>query len=284
MIHPSGVISFISFINKTNFNSNVDVATILLVFLFGLIVGAISSRFGIGGGIITIPFLRIVMGLPGQAAIATALPLTIPTALAGAFVYHKKKLIRYKTALTAGLVGAVFAVAGAYATIFFSSEHLMTIMAFLFFVLAYIILYEPKKREKSSPTNNLEKILSSVLIGAIAGFSSGFLGIGGGVILVPLLVLVRRMPMKEAIPTSLATIAIYAVPGSIVHYMLGNVHVDLLMVLLAGSVIGAYLSAKETIKINEKELKKSFAALLIFLGILLLLNEYVFPIVLATVL
>lgn len=261
-----------------------EITTILLVFLFGLIVGAIASRFGIGGGIITIPFLRIALGLPGQAAIATALPLTIPTALSGAFVYHKKKLIRYKTAITAGMVGAVFAVAGAYATTFFSSEHLMTIMAILFFVLAYIILYEPgKSSSKISPSNKFEKVISSVLIGAVAGFSSGFLGIGGGVILVPLLVLIRKMPIKQAIPTSLATIAIYAVPGSIAHYMLGNVHIDLLVVLLSGSVIGAYLSAKETIKIEEKDLKKSFAALLLFLGILLLLNEYVFPVVMSTV-
>ena len=260
-----------------------EITTILLVFLFGLIAGAIASRFGIGGGIITIPFFRIVLGLPGQAAIATALPLTIPTALAGAFVYHKQKLIRYRTALTAGLVGAVFAVIGAYATTFFTSEQLMSVMAVLFFLLAYIILYEQRKREKVPPGKLFEKFAISVVIGAIAGFSSGFLGIGGGVILVPLLVLLRGLPMRQAIPTSLATIAIYAVPGSIAHYMLGNVHVDLLAVVLAGSVIGAYLSAKETIKIEEKELKTSFAGLLIFLGILLLLNEYVFPIILAMI-
>jgi len=262
----------------------VDIATFLLVFLFGLIVGAISSRFGIGGGILTIPFFRIVMGLPGHAAIATALPLTIPTALSGAVVFHKKKLIKYKTAITAGLVGSVFSVAGAYATTFFTSEQLMTITAFLFFALAYIVLIEKREREKVEAASLFQKFIKSVIIGAIAGFSSGLLGIGGGVIIVPLLIWLRHIPMKKAIPTSLATIAIYAVPGSITHHFLGNVHIDLLAVLLAGSVIGAYLSAKETIKIEEKELKKSFAALLVFLGIMLLANEYVFPVVMSTVL
>jgi len=160
----------------------VDILTIILVFLFGLVVGVASSRFGIGGAIITIPFLRIVMGLPGQAAIATALPLTIPTALSGALVFHTRGLIRYKTAIVAGLVGSVFSILGAIATTYFTSSQLMIITSFTFFGLAYIISKEKREREKVRPAQLFEKVFTAMFIGSIAGFSSGFLGIGGGVI------------------------------------------------------------------------------------------------------
>lgn len=250
-----------------------DILTILFVFLFGLLVGAASSRFGIGGAIITVPFLRIVMGLPGQAAIATALPLTIPTALSGAIVFHRKGLIRYKTALVAGLVGCVFSVLGAYTTTFFTSEQLMIIAAFTFFGMAYIIAKGTNGEVMLVQSRFLNKALSSIFIGCVAGFASGFLGIGGGVILVPLLISIRGIPIKEAIPTSLATMAIYAIPGAFTHYMLGNVQTDLLVFILLGSIIGAHFSAEKTMKEKESNLKKMFIALLIFLGIVLLLNE-----------
>ncbi len=252
-----------------------DILTIIFVFIFGLIVGAASSRFGIGGAIMTIPFLRIVMGLPGQAAIATALPLTIPTALSGAIVFHKRGLIRYKTAIVAGLVGSVFSVLGAIATTYFTSSQLMIITSFTFFGLAYIISQEKKVSVNIPSARLFEKLFTAMFIGSIAGFSSGFLGIGGGVILVPLLVIIKHLPLRQAIPTSLATMAIYAIPGSITHYMIGNVHTDLLTFLLLGSIMGARISAERTLKTDEKELRKMFSILLMFLGLLLLFNEFI---------
>ncbi len=241
--------------------------------LFGFFVGILASRFGIGGAIITIPFFRIIFGLSGQAAIATALPLTIPTALSGALVFHKKKLIKYKTAITAGIFGAGFSVMGAYATMFFSSDALMIMTALLFYILAFIMYNEKGKSEKVAPATLFEKAVASILIGCIAGFVSGFFGIGGGVILVPLLVAVRQIPLRRAIPTSLATMAIYAIPGALAHYSLGNVDVDLLAFVMLGSIAGAYVSAEKTARTGEESLRKMFALLLAVLGTLLLLNE-----------
>ncbi len=241
--------------------------------IVGLIVGLAASRFGIGGAVITIPFFRVFMGLSGQAAIATALPLTVPTALSGAIVFHRKRLIKYKTTITVGIVGSIFSVLGAYFTMFFSSDQLMILTAFLFFGMAYIISKERKKREKVAPASLFRKAVLSVFIGCIAGFVSGFFGIGGGVILVPLFVIVRDIPLRRAIPTSLATMAIYAIPGALTHYFLGNVHLELLAFVLLGSVVGAYVSAKKTMKLEEKSLKEMFVTLLVFLGLILIVNE-----------
>jgi len=251
----------------------VDVIIAAVCILFGFFVGILASRFGIGGAIITIPFFRIVFGLSGQAAIATALPLTIPTALSGAIVFHRKKLIKYKTAIIAGVFGSVFSVLGAYATMYFSSDALMIMTGLLFYGLAFIMYKEKGKTEKVVPPTLFEKAVVSIFIGCIAGFVSGFFGIGGGVILVPLFVTVRKLPLRTAIPTSLATMAIYAIPGALAHYSLGNVDVGLLAFVMLGSVAGAYFSAKRTVKMGEESLRKMFALLLVALGTALLLNE-----------
>lgn len=117
------------------------------------------------------------------------------------------------------------------------------------------------------------KATASIFIGCIAGFASGFLGIGGGVILVPLLLAIRHIPLRRAIPTSLATMSIYAIPGALAHYSLGNVNTDLLAFVLMGSIIGAHLGAERTIRMEEKHLKEMFVTFLVFLGIVLLVNE-----------
>jgi uncharacterized membrane protein YfcA len=251
----------------------VDFAIPLVCFIFGLVVGTLASRFGIGGAIVAIPFFRIILGFSGRAAIATALPLTIPTALSGAVVFHKKRLIKYKTAITAGVFGSIFSVIGAYVTMFVSSDFLMVLTSFMFFGLAYMISREKRERVRVTPSSLFEKAVLSIFIGCVAGFFSGFLGIGGGVILVPLLVSIRKIPLRRAIPTSLATMAIYAVPGAITHYMLGNVNIDILTFVLLGSVIGARISAEKTAKVEEKHLKDMFVVLLVFLGGILLVYE-----------
>ena len=250
-----------------------DLVLAIVCVVFGLLVGLAASRFGIGGAIMAIPFFRIVLGLSGRVAIATALPLTIPTALSGALVFHRKKLIKYKTAITAGVFGSIFSVIGAYATLMVSSDTLMVITSFMFFGLAYIVSKEKKEREKVTPASLFQKAIRSIFIGCIAGFASGFLGIGGGVILVPLLMSIRHIPLKRAIPTSLATMAIYAIPGSITHYMLGNVNLDVLTFVLIGSVIGANIGAEQTSQIKEENLKDMFVVLLVFLGGILLVYE-----------
>lgn len=241
--------------------------------IFGFIVGTLSGRFGIGGAIITIPFFRIILGVDGHTAIATALPLTIPTALAGALVFHKKGLIKYETALVVGLSGVLFSVLGAYLTAFFTSGSLMLMSSVMFFALAYIMSREKGEIETVESSSIFGKTLSSVFIGCIAGFVSGFFGIGGGAVLVPMLVIVQKLPIKKAIPTSLATMAIYAIPGSLTHYALGNVNTELLAFVLMGSIVGAHFGAEATVREEEKKLSTAFSVFLVFLGLVLLVNE-----------
>lgn len=251
-----------------------DILMIILLVLFGFIVGVLASWFGLGGAVITIPFFRIVLGLSGHEAIATALPLTIPTAISGTYAYQKKKLVKYKTAISIGIIGSFFSVFGAYFTIYFSSEALMVMTALLFIILSIVILKQKIVESKPKKFKLFEAAWRAFLIGSVAGLISGFFGIGGGAILVPLLVVVAKLPMKVAIPTSLLAIAIYAIPGSLTHYALGNIQVDVLAFVLVGSVVGAYVGAGWMMKFKESTLRKMFAAFLLLMAASLLVNEF----------
>jgi len=251
-----------------------DSALLVLGFLIGLISGVISGAFGIGASSVKIVLMRVLLGISGSVAIATALPLSIPAAISGTVVYHKHKLIKYKTVLVAGITGAIFSVIGALATEQVSDEFLMTTMAVVLVFFAIMILWGRKEKGKKFPPQTLqEKAFYTTLIGAVAGFASGFLGIGGGVVLVPLLARLRHISYKRAIPCSLAIMLIYIVPAAITHFGLGNVDLSLFVVLFSGSAIGAWIGAQNIVKMGEAEIRKWFAITLLFFGLLLLLNE-----------
>lgn len=113
------------------------------------------------------------------------------------------------------------------------------------------------------------KHLNLLLVGFIAGFASSALGIGGGVIIVPALVLLHLFHIKKAVGTSLATIAPVALVGVIAHYIIQSSNINFIVALfmIAGSIIGAKYGADLTVKIKARTLTILFALLLVFVGL-----------------
>jgi len=252
-----------------------DWALLAIGFAIGLISGVISGAFGIGASSIKIVLLRVLLGVSGTVAIATSLPLSIPAAISGTLVYQKHKLLKYKTIITCGITGAVFSVLGAIATQHVPDEFLMLGLGVLLLIFALLIYKRNgKRKEVKKPQTLNEKAFYTILIGILAGFASGFFGIGGGVIIVPLLARLRNLTYKQAIPCSLAIMLIYVVPASITHFTLGHVDIPLFMSLLTGSAIGAWVGAKRIVRMNDKEIRKWFAITIAFFGTVLLLHEF----------
>jgi uncharacterized membrane protein YfcA len=243
--------------------------------LIGLFSGTMSGAFGIGASSITVVLLRALLGLPAGVAVATALPLSIPSAISGGATYCQSHLLKYRTALACGGAGAVFSVLGAFATEHVPGEIIMFFVAGAMFASAYLTLEEIRKEgkgERHAKQNDMEKLGYSLLVGAVAGFSSGFLGIGGGILLVPLLSRLRGLPYRMAVPCSLIVMLIYIIPGSVVHLGLGNVDIPLLLAMGVGGVIGARFGAKAAMNF-EANVKKWFVRIMVFFGIVLLSRE-----------
>jgi uncharacterized membrane protein YfcA len=111
------------------------------------------------------------------------------------------------------------------------------------------------------------------LIGVVAGLYSGFLGLGGGFVIVPGLTRWLGMPVKRAIGTSLVTVAVLSIPGTIAHSLLGHIDWSLAGLLALGVVPGALIGARLTGKASDRVVRLSFAALLMVVGVWLAVSE-----------
>ena len=115
-----------------------------------------------------------------------------------------------------------------------------------------------------------------MLVGLVAGVLAGFVGLGGGFIIIPLFVNVLGLPMKKASGTSLASVCILALPGAIQQIMLGNAQVGIALAMACGSIPGAILGADLVKRLPERTLRLAFGALLLLAAVLLVVNELTF--------
>lgn len=111
------------------------------------------------------------------------------------------------------------------------------------------------------------------LIGVIAGFLSGYVGVGGGFIMVPLFMSLLGVPMRKASGTSLLAVCILAVPGALQQAFLGNIDYVVGIATAVGSIPGAFIGASLVKKVPERALRFAFAAFLMAVAVILVLNE-----------
>jgi hypothetical protein len=117
------------------------------------------------------------------------------------------------------------------------------------------------------------RLAGLVALGVVTGLYSGFLGLGGGFVVVPSLVRWFGVDIKRAIGTSLVVVSVLAIPGSITHFALGNIDLELAALLAIGVVPGALLGAKVAARVRARTLKIAFAVLLVAVGIVLGASE-----------
>ena len=252
-------------------------ADLLLTAVIGLGAGVLSGMFGVGGGLLTTPAIRLILGAPALIAVGTPLLVIIPTAVVGAFSYLRRDSADLRIGLTIGAWGAAASIGGAYLSDLAGGTFVMLATAGLIAYMAVDTFYSalrPSDPEKAIFSEHYgHRALALIVLGVTTGLYSGFLGLGGGFVLVPMLSRFFGMPIKRAIGTSLVAIAVLAIPGSVAHWALGHVDVMLALGLMIGVVPGALLGARFTAVSNEKAIKIGFACLLLCAGGGLVVSE-----------
>lgn len=243
----------------------------------GVGTGVLSGLFGVGGAVISTPGIR-ALGASAAIAVGTTLPSIIPGAASGSLRYLRDGLIdRRAVALTAP-IGIGAAVGGAALTEFVpgNGHLLMLLTAALLGFSAWRMAAQAQPPSPPAPESDAETADAShdvrasastgrhVAVGAVAGLLSGLLGIGGGVVMVPGFTQLVGMPVKQAIGTSLACVAMFAVPGTITHALLGNIDWRFALLLAVGVIPGARLGASLAIAAGDRNLRLVVAA---FLGL-----------------
>jgi uncharacterized membrane protein YfcA len=224
----------------------------LISALIGFVSGVASGAFGIGGALLSTPGIRWFLDTPALVAVGTTLPVIIPTALTGVYTYARNKLIDVPTAAVLSASGSVFAVGGALVTQVVPGELLLVLTAALILFLSVRMLRTTEGEHRTDIRPSTPLLL---LVGAASGFVSGLLGVGGGVVLVPVLTVLLRFPVKTALGTSLAVVAAQSIPGTITHAIIGNVDWRIVGGLIIGVVPGARLGSRAAVAAADAKLR-----------------------------
>ncbi len=246
----------------------------------GLIVGVLSGLLGIGGGTIIVPTFRLGFGMSAIQATATSLFTIVPTSLVGCIKHIRNHTCNVTVGFAAGLAGACTSPLGVYLASLSPSWTIMLVAAMIIGYSAFNMFrraFRPKKtglrKQETEPLSAKRQAFTGAAIGLGAGIASGYVGVGGGFIMVPLFITLVGLPMVESSGTSLIAVTILAIPGAITQIMLGNVDIVAGIAMAVGSIPGAYLGAMMVKRVPEKVLTVLFGCILMVAAVALVLNE-----------
>lgn len=253
------------------------------IIFIGFCTGLLSGAFGIGGGVVCTPLLRLFLGLSAHVAIGTTIAIIIPTSCTGAVNYFKKGLVDLKIALAIGIPAMLGVCFGAYATNLISGNALMIsfacLVTFVGLDLTFGLLEKLTNKAKSEPDSeskpdsNKPSRIKLALLGITTGLMAGFFGIGGGFILIPALVYLAKMSLKEAFGTSLCVVSIVSIPGTIAHAILGHVDYWLMLVMMFSTIPASFLGSAIALRTKDSVLKKAFGMIMLLVAITMFFKE-----------
>lgn len=233
--------------------------------LVGFVAGVLAGMFGVGGGIVTTPAVNALLGGTAIQAVATPLPVILPTSIVGAFTYARAQEVSYRAARWAVVPGVVAAVVGAGLTDLVNAHLLLVITAGLIVLTSIqVIRGRPPKTPWEKGATPVWKFSA---VGTLAGFVSGLLGVGGGIVMVPAFTAWIGMPLKRALGTSLAIIAVLVVPSTIVHALLGHIDWTIFLVLALGVVPGARIGAHMALRAQDRTLRLAVGSFLLVVAL-----------------
>ena len=258
----------------------------ILAYLLAALVGISLGLIGGGGSILMVPILVYVMGLEPTLATSYSLFIVGITALVGAFTNYRKGLVSVQTALLFGLT-SIFTVFATRKWVipqipetlfnmgsFPVSKSMATMVLFaLLMLMASTAMIRNDKKEPMLLQSTLLNYSRLFLYGILIGLVTGFLGAGGGFLIVPVLVLIFGLPMKEAVGTSLLIIAMNSLigfTGDLGHYAIDWIRLlSITGIAVAGIFVGGVLAKK----LDGDALKKAFGWFVLIMGICIIIKE-----------
>jgi uncharacterized membrane protein YfcA len=254
---------------------------ILLFFVF-LMASAIFSMLGQGGGAFYVPML-LAVSVPFYIAAATSQVLIMVVSLSSMLVFAKAKMLDWKLVFLIEPPTNLGSFLGGYLSSYIPSYIAKLCFAGVLLIGAYF-MYQPaqaavqpdsdrhwwnwRRTDVAEPYSINVLILVPIMI--VAGFVAGMLGVGGGLIKVPAVVLLGGVPMKIAVGSSSLMIGVTALTGFIGHLLQGHFDLKLTVALAAGVLLGSQIGPRISVKIDRAQLKKYFALLLLAISLWLI--------------
>jgi uncharacterized membrane protein YfcA len=269
-----------------------DLLTII-GFLASTLIGISLGLIGGGGSILTVPVLVYLFKVDPVLATAYSLFIVGLSSLVGAFPKYKAGMIDIKTALVFGapsiiavfltrkvLVPAIpetlFEIAGISVT---KALAMMILFAVLMVAASVSMIRDQKKDEQATDEPRVFNYPMILLEGSVVGVLTGLVGAGGGFLIIPALVMLSKLPMKQAVGTSLLIIAAKSLIGFTGDVMENATQMDwrLLSIVTSLAVIGIFIGNQLSKKVDGAALKKGFGWFVLVMGIYIIVKELAFP-------
>ncbi|OLS22163.1 MAG: hypothetical protein ThorAB25_25940 [Candidatus Thorarchaeota archaeon AB_25] len=248
----------------------------VLIAIYAIGVGTISSMVGIGGGIFNTPLLMIVFLLSEQFAPATALVAALFLAVASSIAYWRQdpRPIIPKVGLFLAITTVPGSLIGVTLRTMIQSPYVLRLIFGLALMPVAIRMLFAVRREKGDIASELarysmsdltdKKLAISLFGGFIGGVSAGLLGIGGGAVVVPVLAVLMGLPMHAAVATSMFTMMFTASAGTAMNYIQGYINPYYAIALGVGMLVGAQFGSRFATRVDSVQLKRIFGVILVF--------------------
>ena len=246
---------------------------VFLGYALAALIGLSLGLMGGGGSILTVPIFVYVLGYDPKLAIVMSLPVVGGTSLVGAIGHWRAGNVQLRTAALFGVIAMAGAYLGARLSIFLTGALQLTVLAVVMLAAALSML-RPGPRDRvgtaRAPEEQSMALGMVVPVAMAVGLLTGLVGMGGGFLVVPALVVLARVPMKRAVGTSLLVIAMNSASGFAGY--LGTVTVPwsflagFTAVAVAGIIVGTYLVRF----VSQAALKRAFAVFLLLMGTFIL--------------
>lgn len=243
----------------------------ILSWIGALLVGLSLGLMGSGGSILTVPVLIYLAGEQEKVAIAESLGIVGAISLAGFVPYALKKQVHWRSVVLFGLPGMAGTYGGAILAGYVSGTFQLILFSVVMLVAAFMMFRDQKEIQNTRQPQTPHAWWKIVLEGLAVGILTGLVGVGGGFLIVPALVLLGGLPMHLAIGTSLAIIALKSFSGFIKYIdVLKDLDLsmnwDLILIFSLIGAVGSMVGKTIGSRISNDGLKQGFAVFLVFMG------------------
>jgi uncharacterized membrane protein YfcA len=275
----------------------VTIGFIAAAFAAAIFAGFLGALFGIGGGMIIVPFLTAFMGIPIHEGIAISIVSVIATSNAGGSSYVEQRITNIELAMFLEVATTAGALIGSFIALLLQSWELFLIFVVLLAYMAFASLKTRKTDEAriakgdfaETKQDRVAKYLNLAgsyydpsektdvpyvvthapegsLIASLAGVVSGLLGVGGGIIKVAAMNIFMNVPIKAAVATSKFMIGVTAATGALLFFLAGLVDPYVIAPVALGTTLGATVGTWVMPRVKSSALKVAFAILVIYLA------------------
>lgn len=251
--------------------------TVLVTFFAGMGAGLGTGFAGMSAAAVISPMLITFLGIEPYMAVGIALSSDVLASAVSAYTYHKNKNLDIKNGLIMMASVLTFTVVGSYAASLIPSATMGSFSVFMTFLLGIKFILRPvmTTKEAMAQTCAKKRAIQSIVCGVLIGLICGFIGAGGGMMMLLILTSVMGYELKTAVGTSVFIMAFTALTGAVSHFTIGGLPDGWTLALcMAFTLLFAQIAAKIANKSKPETLNRVVGVVLVVLGVVILAVQY----------